>query len=74
LPPRELSVYFPATLERLKKNCSHAGRGFLGFGKASAKEQVQRNPVTEPKRSQNSKRPLALFLFFRVATIFLKML
>jgi hypothetical protein len=30
----------------------------LGFGEALAKEQVQRNPVTEPKRSQNPKRPL----------------
>jgi hypothetical protein len=28
------------------------------FGEASAKEQVQKNPVTEPKRSQNPKRPL----------------
>jgi hypothetical protein len=33
-------------------------RGFLGFGEASAQEQVQSNPVTEPKRSQNPKRPL----------------
>jgi len=27
-------------LERLKKNCSRSERGFLGFGEASAKEQV----------------------------------
>jgi hypothetical protein len=45
-------------LERLKKYCSHSERGFLGFGEASAKEQVQENPVTEPKRRQNPKRPL----------------
>jgi hypothetical protein len=32
-------------------------RGFLGFGEALAKEQVPSNPVTEPKRSQNPKRP-----------------
>jgi hypothetical protein len=30
----------------------------LGFGEALAKEQVHSNPVTEPKRSQNPKRPL----------------
>jgi hypothetical protein len=27
--------------ERLKKNCSHAERGFLSFGEALAKEQVE---------------------------------
>src|SRR5581483_6213632 len=43
--------------ERLKKFCGHSGRGFLGFGEALAKEQVQSNPPTEPKRSQNPKRP-----------------
>jgi hypothetical protein len=58
----------------LKKNWSHAERGFLGFGKALAKEQVQSDPVTEPKRSQNPKRPLSLLFFFRVATVFLRML
>jgi len=30
-----------AFLERLKKYCSHAERGFLGFGEALAKEQVR---------------------------------
>jgi hypothetical protein len=40
------------------KYCDHLQRGFLGFGEASAKEQVQSNPVTEPKRSQNPKGPL----------------
>ncbi len=45
-------------LERLKKYCSHSDRGFLGFGEDSAKEQVQEDPVTEPKRCQNPKRPL----------------
>jgi len=48
----------PRRLERLKKYCGHLARGFLGFGEASAKEQVQSNPVTEPKRSQNPKGPL----------------
>jgi hypothetical protein len=42
----------------------------LGFGEASAKEQVQRNPVTEPKRSQKSKRPLALILVSNGYSIF----
>jgi hypothetical protein len=28
-------------LERLKKYCSHAERGFLSFGKASAKEHAR---------------------------------
>jgi hypothetical protein len=44
--------------ERLKQYCGHLERGFLCFGEASAKEQVQSNPVTEPKRSQNPKGPL----------------
>jgi hypothetical protein len=30
-----------ATLERLKKNCSHAERGFLSFGEALAKEHAR---------------------------------
>jgi hypothetical protein len=52
---------FKAVRERLKKYCSHSERGFLDFGEASAKEQVWNNPVTEPKRSQNPKRPLLVF-------------
>src|SRR5450756_1246662 len=49
-------------LERLKKNCSRSERGFLGLASGAdhrplAKEQVPSNPVTEPKRSQNPKRP-----------------
>jgi len=59
--------------ERLKKYCSHSERGFLGSGEALAKEQVLRNPVTEPKRSQNPKRPLFV-PSDRMATVFLKML
>jgi hypothetical protein len=66
-----MKSFLKEILEHLKKKCSHAERGFLGFGEASAKEQVQSNPVTEPKRSQNPKRPLSLFFFFRVATVFL---
>jgi hypothetical protein len=60
-------------LERLKKYCSHSERGFLGFGEALAKEQVRSNPVTEPKRSENPKRPL-LVPPNRMAAVFMKML
>ena len=45
----------------------------MGSGEALAKEQVLKNPVTEPKRpvrrslggggSQNPKRPLSLFVY-----------
>jgi hypothetical protein len=45
-------------LEHLKKYYSRAERGYLRFGEASAKEQCLHRPVTEPKRSQNAKRPL----------------
>jgi len=47
----------PSRLERLKQYCGHSQRGFLRFGVAPAKEQVHSNPVTEPKQSQNPKRP-----------------
>jgi len=33
-------------LERLKKYCSPAERGFLGLGEALAKAQVSENPET----------------------------
>ena len=57
---------FHSSLERLKKYCSHSERGFLGFGEwcrssAFGEGAGLNNPVTEPKRSQNPKRPL-LFL------------
>jgi hypothetical protein len=45
----------------LNKYCGYSERGFLVFGEASAKEQVQKDPVTEPKRSQKPKRPLISF-------------
>jgi hypothetical protein len=45
----------------LKKNCSHAERGFLSFWRGFGEGAGLNNPVTEPKRSQNSKRPLLLF-------------
>ena len=48
-------------LERFKKYCSRVERGFLGLGEALAKAQVSENPVTEPKRSPNQKRPLPFF-------------
>ena len=57
--------------ERLKKFRSHAERGFLmarparTFGEALARAQVRSNPVTEPKRSQNPKRPLGITVFPR---------
>jgi hypothetical protein len=45
----------------LKKNCSHAERGFLSFWRGFGEGAGLKDPVTEPKRSQNSKRPLLLF-------------
>jgi hypothetical protein len=45
-------------LERFKKLCGRLERGFLSSGEALATEHVPR-PVTEPKRSPNSKRPLS---------------
>jgi hypothetical protein len=59
LPTRSLQN----NLEHLKKYGSHLERGFVVFGEATAKEQVSKNPVTEPKRSQKPKRPLLLNLF-----------
>ena len=59
--------------ERLKKNCSHSERGFLGFWRGFGEGAGLKNPVTEPKRRQNPKRPLFLQPF-RMATVFLKML
>jgi hypothetical protein len=44
--------------EHLKKYHNHLEPGFLVFGEASAKEQAQGNPATEPKQSQKSKKPL----------------
>jgi hypothetical protein len=67
-------AYIARNPERLKKYCSHTERGFLGFGEALAKERVSNNPATEPKRSQNPKRPLPFLSPFRVAAVFLKML
>ena len=51
-------------LERLKIWC---------FGEASAKEQVQENPVTEPNDAK-TKKTVSFFLCFRMATVFMKML
>jgi hypothetical protein len=53
-------------LERFKKHYSHSGRGFLGFGEwcrssAFGEGAGLKNPVTEPKRSQNPKRPPSYF-------------
>ena len=46
-------------------------RGFMGSGEALAKEQVPNDPVTEPKRCQNTLGPLAIFPH-HTATSFLK--
>jgi hypothetical protein len=43
------------------------------FGEASAKEQVQKNPVTEPT-TPKSKKTASSFIDSRMATVFLKML
>jgi hypothetical protein len=48
-------------LERLKKNCSHSERGFLIFWRGFGEGAGLKNPVTELKRSQKSKRLLVLF-------------
>src|SRR5271155_4098636 len=45
-------------LERLKKYCSHAERGFLVFWRGFGEGACPLRPVTEPKRSQNPKRLL----------------
>ena len=42
----------------------------MGFGEALAKGQDQSNPVTEPKRSQNPKRPLFINFYPRGYSIF----
>jgi hypothetical protein len=39
-PNPDQSIFQMASIERLKKKCSHAERGFLSFGEALAKEQV----------------------------------
>jgi len=63
-------------MERLKKYCGHTERGFLvpgrgsAFGEALAKEHGHNGPVTEPKRSQNPKRPLLLLPYPRGCTIY----
>src|SRR5690348_4646874 len=57
------SIVAFATLERLKKNCSHLERGFLSFWRDFGEGAGLNNPVTELKRSQNSKRSLLHFYF-----------
>jgi hypothetical protein len=57
----------------LKKNCSHAERGFWGFGEALAKAQVCKTL----KLSRNeAKTPKDRFFTFpnRMVTVFMKML
>jgi hypothetical protein len=46
------------SLERLKKYCRHLERGFFGFWRGFGEGAGLKNPVTEPKRGQNKKRPL----------------
>jgi hypothetical protein len=45
----------------LKKYCSHSERGFLIFWRGFGEGAGLKKPVTEPKRRQKSKRPLAPF-------------
>ena len=44
-------------LERFKKYCSHFGARIFGFWRGFGEGAGLQNPVTEPKRSQNPKRP-----------------
>jgi hypothetical protein len=54
---REALIFLAFLLERFKKYCSHSGRGFLVFWRGFGEGAGLNNPVTEPKRSQNPKRP-----------------
>src|SRR4051812_31925108 len=46
-------------LERLKKYCSHFGARIFDFWRGFGEGAGLKNPVTEPKRRQKSKRPLS---------------
>jgi len=45
-------------LERLKKYCGHSERGFLAFWRGFGEGASPQRAATEPKQSQNPKRPL----------------
>jgi hypothetical protein len=45
-------------LERLRKYCSQFGARIFGFWRGFGEGAGLKNPVTEPKQSQKSKRPL----------------
>jgi hypothetical protein len=57
--PHRSSIGFSAPLERLKKCCSHFGARIFGVWRGFGEGAGLKNPVTEPKRSQNPKRPLS---------------
>jgi hypothetical protein len=57
-------------IERLKKYCSHLKRGFFGFWRGFGEGAGLKSPVTEPKRSQNQKRPLLFSIFSNGYSIF----
>ena len=59
--PNYIAAEQRETLERFKKYCSHSGRGFLVFGRGFGEGAGLKDPVTEPKRSQNPKRPPLYF-------------
>ena len=50
------------TSEHLKKCCSRFGARIFEFWRGFGEGAGLNNPVTEPKRSQNSKRPRSLYL------------
>ena len=52
---------FDGRLERLKKCYSQFGARIFELWRGFSEEAGLKNPVTEPKRSQSSKRPPSLF-------------
>jgi hypothetical protein len=58
-------------LERLKKYRSQFGARIFGFWRGFGEGAGLQNPVTEPKRSQKPKTPLALFFLPNGYSIFL---
>ncbi len=75
VPPGQGGTILPhqpprSWLERLKKCYSHLERGFFVFWRGFGEGAGLRNPVTEPKRSQNQKRPLSHSVFLNGYNIF----
>ena len=57
-------------VERLKKYCSLEERGCLVFWRGFGEGACPQRPVTEPKQSQNPKRPLSHVFLPRSYSIF----